>query len=64
MSGEPGRLQWSPGRIGELVADRGRMVDGDISLLEAATRLGTPTRGERSLVNGRVAVARLGPEAG
>jgi methyltransferase (TIGR00027 family) len=64
LTGEPWRSQWSQMRMAGLLADRAWAVDSDVSLLESATRLGTPTGGAaRSLAIGRVAVARLGARA-
>jgi methyltransferase (TIGR00027 family) len=60
LAGEAWRSLWSPTGMAGLLIDRGWVVDSDVSLLETATRLGTPTGGAaRSLANGRVAVARL-----
>jgi methyltransferase (TIGR00027 family) len=64
LAGEPWRSLWSQARMAGLLADRGWAIDSDVSLLEGATRLGTPTSGAtRSLATGRVAVAHLAARA-
>jgi methyltransferase (TIGR00027 family) len=64
LAGEPWRSLWSQTRMAGLLADRGWVIDSDVSLLEIATRLGTPISGAaRSLSTGRVAVAHLAARA-
>lgn len=58
LAGEPWRSLWSPAQVSGLLADRGWVVDTDVSLLEEVTQNGSPARRSRSLANGRVAVAR------
>ena len=60
LAGEPWRSLWSERQISRLLADRGWVVDSDVSLLESTTRCDTPHASAGSLANGRVAVARLG----
>lgn len=60
LAGEPWRSLWSEEQIARLLADRGWVVESDVSLLESTTRCDTPYGSARSLANGRVAVARLG----
>ena len=60
LAGEPWRSLWSERQIARLLAERGWVVDSDVSLLESTTRCDTPYASATSLANGRVAVARLG----
>ncbi len=64
LAGEPWRSLWSERQIARLLADRGWVVDSDVSLLESTTRCDTPYASATSLANGRVAVARLGARSG
>ena len=59
LAGEPWRSLWSERQIARLLAERGWVVDSDVSLLESTTRCDTPYASATSLANGRVAVARL-----
>jgi methyltransferase (TIGR00027 family) len=58
---EPRRSSWTPDAIRELLARQGLTVDGDDDLLTIAQRLPMPVRQRRSLRNGRVATATVGP---
>ena len=60
LAGEPWRSLWSERQIARLLADRGWVVDSDVSLIESTARYDTPYGSAGSLANGRVAVARLG----
>jgi methyltransferase (TIGR00027 family) len=58
---EPRRSSWTPDAMRELLARHGLTVDGDDDLLTIARRLPMPVRHRRSLRNGRVATATVGP---
>ena len=60
LAGEPWRSLWSERQIARLLADRGWVVDSDVSLIESTARYDTPYGSAGSLASGRVAVARLG----
>ena len=59
LAGEPWRSLWSEARMGALLTGRGWAVETDLDLLEYARRIGTPTESARSLVSGRVVLARV-----
>ena len=58
---EPRRSSWTPPAMRELLARHGLTVDRDDDLLTIAQRLPMPVRLRRSLRNGRVATATVGP---
>jgi methyltransferase (TIGR00027 family) len=56
---EPWRSAWTPRDMAGLLAGLGFVMEQDVDLLETASRLGSPTTHNRSLRNGRVAIARF-----
>lgn len=58
---EPRRSSWRPAALRDLLARHGLTVDSDEDLLTIAERLQMPVRLRRSLRNGRVATATVGP---
>jgi len=58
LAREPWRSLWRPGQMQSLLADNGFHTMSDVDLLSGATGLDLPGGNNRSLANGRVAVAR------
>jgi methyltransferase (TIGR00027 family) len=54
---EPWRSTWTARRMGDLLRSQGFMPGQDEGLLQVGQRLGSPTRGRRSLASGRVVIA-------
>ena len=60
LAREPWRSLWRPGQMQSLLADNGFHTISDAHLLSGATGLDLPGGNNRSLANGRVAVAERG----
>ena len=54
MRAEPWRSTWTATRMGDLLRSHGFMPQDDVSLLQVARRLGSPTEGRPSVAGGRV----------
>jgi methyltransferase (TIGR00027 family) len=58
LADEPWKSFWTAQQMAALADERGWRVEFDVSLLEAARRMGATTGSSRSLASGRVLVAR------
>ena len=54
MRSEPWRSTWTPTQMSNLLLSNGFLPEHDEGLLEVAQRLGSPTKGRRSIAGGRV----------
>ena len=54
MRSEPWRSTWTPAQMSGLLLSHGFRPEEDEGLLDVAQRLGSPTKGRRSIAGGRV----------
>ena len=54
MRSEPWRSTWTPAQMSDLLLSHGFRPEHDEGLLDVAQRLGSPTKGRRSIAGGRV----------